>query len=272
MKIADEIVRAYIQGRDLSNYTGAWFYQTPDMRFTAPEGTKAHRNLVNTVYEEIRQAVTCFVPCNRPVWDALFPDWQAVLDQVTVNLVVGLPQPRDAVVLRDPGGIAGVVLDLGQWVQYMHSIKPSAIVQNLLTHELCHVCIGAGISDIDDDLEAPEYGTALDAMTFHEGFAHLVSYQSMEIGAVAWEEDAVLQETWVKSREKMQAALAETRPDAQAQYRQEAVVGRRYHEKFACMCGMLYLAKCWLRRGIPGLLVEYQKGYHGFAARTLQEP
>lgn len=269
MKIADKIVRDYIQGKDVSSHQDAWFYQAPGMHFTAPAGTGEHRKLVEMVYGEIRQAVEGFVPCNRPVWDALFPQWQDILKRVTVNLVVGLPEPCDAVVLRNSEGIPSVVLDLGQWTPYLKAAKLSDLVQNLLTHELCHVCISDGVACIDDDLEGSAYGAALDAMTFHEGFAHLVSYQSMEIGAVAWKESKI-QDVAAKSRARMRAALRETDPEAQERYRREAIFGR-YYEKFACMCGMIYLAECWLRGGIPALLEEYRKGYHGFADRSLRE-
>lgn len=106
-------------------------------------------------------------------------------------------------------------------------------------------------------------------MTFREGFAHRISDQSMEIGAGAWKEPE-LREGAVKSRERMRAALRETEPEVQEQYRREAIFGR-YYEKVACMCGMLYLAERWLRGGIPALLEEYQQGYHGFANRSLRE-
>ena len=42
----------------------------------------------------------------------------------------------------------------------------------------------------------------------------------------------------------MKLALIETNPQSQEQYIYEANFGN-YYDKYACMCGMLYLAKQW---------------------------
>ena len=59
----------------------------------------------------------------------------------------------------------------------------------------------------------------------------------------------------------------ETDPDRQKQFLEEAVCGS-YYEKFACMCGMLYLADRWETQGIDGLQSAFAD-YHGFAQRAL---
>ena len=50
----------------------------------------------------ICEAAAHFVPVNRPIWDALFPDWEAV--QPTLDLIVGYPEPYDAVAAHSPDG------------------------------------------------------------------------------------------------------------------------------------------------------------------------
>lgn len=106
----------------------------------------------------------------------------------------------------------------------------------------------------------------LDAYTFHEGFAHLLSYQATEIDCVDWHTPQ-LTEVAAASRAKLRLALMETDPDRQKQFLEEAVCGS-YYEKFACMCGMLYLADRWETQGIDGLKSAFAD-YHGFAQRAL---
>ena len=78
-----------------------------------------------------------------------------------------------------------------------------------------------------------------------------------------------LREVYSSCKEKMRAALVETDEKKQEQYLYDAICGK-YYEKFACMCGMLYLAGQWEKYGIPGLKTAFTD-YHGFAERTLDE-
>jgi len=103
-----------------------------------------------------------------------------------------------------------------------------------------HLLIGHRYPAADAALESTDYLTRLDAYTFHEGFAHLLSYQATEIDCVNWHTPQ-LTEVAAASRAKLRLALTETDPDRQKQFLEEAVCGS-YYEKFACMCGMLYLA------------------------------
>lgn len=109
--------------------------------------------------------------------------------------------------------------------------------------------------------------TRLDAYTFHEGFAHLLSYQATEIDCVDWHTPE-LTEVAAASRAKLRLALTETDPDRQKQFLEEAVCGS-YYEKFACMCGMLYLADRWETQGIDGLQSAFAD-YHGLCSKGLE--
>ena len=115
-------------------------------------------------------------------------------------------------------------------------------------------------------LESPNYLTKLDAITFHEGFAHLVSYQATEIAHVNWHSEQ-LNEVYSTCKERMRSALAETDVKKQEQFLNDATCGA-YYEKFACMCGMLYLAGQWEAKGLSGLKTAFLD-FHGFAEKVL---
>lgn len=107
---------------------------------------------------------------------------------------------------------------------------------------LCHVLIGKQVPHIDEDLKNPDYRIALDALTFHEAFAHLVSYEAREIGDVDWNAPE-LQKVRKNSNENMR------------------------REKYACMSGMLYLAALWQKGGALALKTCLDEGYFGFAEK-----
>ena len=205
-----------------------------------------------------------FVPVDRPIWDALFPDWQTL--QPTLDLIVGFPAPYDAITARAPDGQAHLIFDLVQWRDHAALENLDAVIRDLLTHEITHLLIGHRYPEVDAALESKDYRTRLDAYTFHEGFAHILSYQAAEIDRVD-RYTPQLTGAAAASRAKLHRALATTDPDRQKQFLEEAVCGP-YYEKFACMCGMLYLAGQWETHGIDGLQAAFAD-YHGFAQRTL---
>ena len=84
----------------------------------------------------------------------------------------------------------------------------------------------------------------MDANTFHEGFAHLLSYGSTEITEVNWHDER-LERAYSSGKVRMRAALAETDAEKQNKYLLDAVCGS-YYEKFG--------------------LKRQSENWHGFAA------
>ena len=78
MKLYTDIVTDYLAGRSLAAHAQEWFFTQPGYYFQEPDGSDAQKAAVRQVYEQVLRTVETFVPGNRPVWDALFPDWQDV--------------------------------------------------------------------------------------------------------------------------------------------------------------------------------------------------
>lgn len=271
MLIDSSIAQAYIESSCVDAFRASWLFEHTSVSsdlgrnaFTPPPEDLALRETVRKLERRICEAAAHFVPVNRPIWDALFPDWEAV--QPTLDLIVGYPEPYDAVAAHSPDGQAHLIFDLIRWCNYVELDQLDSIIRNLLTHEITHLLIGHRYPAADAALESTDYLTRLDAYTFHEGFAHLLSYQATEIDCVDWHTPQ-LTEVAAASRAKLRLALTETDPDRQKQFLEEAVCGS-YYEKFACMCGMLYLADRWETQGIDGLQSAFAD-YHGFAQRAL---
>lgn len=271
MLIDSTIAQAYCAGEYLDNFRRSWLFERASIAsdlgrnvFTVPPEEETVRETVRTLEARIRTAVKRFVPVDRPIWDALFPGWQTL--QPTLDLIVGFPAPYDAITARAPDGQAHLIFDLVQWRDHAALENLDAVIRDLLTHEITHLLIGHRYPEVDAALESKGYRTRLDAYTFHEGFAHILSYQATEIDRVD-RYTPQLTGAAAASRAKLHRALAETDPDRQKQFLEEAVCGS-YYEKFACMCGMLYLADRWETQGIDGLQAAFAD-YHGFAQRTL---
>ena len=79
------------------------------------------------------------------------------LQGIEVYLIVGLSEPNDAAVIKDPSGKNVVILDLGCWKKYLGHTDITKLFRNLLTHECCHICIQNSNPIIDKDYEDGSY-------------------------------------------------------------------------------------------------------------------
>lgn len=271
MRIDSTIVEAYISGANLCEYKNEWFFSgsTLDVDlgkniFVLPPDDDSTRESVREMEQRFRRVTENFEPVNRSVWDALFPGWQE--KQAIVDLIVGFPEPYDAVTVKSADGKTHLIFDLICWNKYGSMTNLNDVIRNVLTHEFTHFLIGCYYPEADAALESADYLTKLDAYTFHEGFAHLISFNCAQIDDVDWH-SAQLEDVYSSCKEKMRTALAETNPEKQAQFLYDAICGN-FYEKYACMCGMLYLANQWEAKGIDGLKSAFSD-FHGFAEKTL---
>lgn len=274
MRIRSEILDAYLRGESTETFSDHWIVQTVGKflpqgqpAYTPPDESPEAREAIGRISHEIKQAVDGFVPNNVGVWDALFPAWEGIVGTTAVNMVVGLPDMCDALALPDPAGAIQVVYDLPNWLLYEGKHDISSVVGNLLTHELCHVCIGAIYKSINADSESAGYITRLDAITFNEGFAHLVSYDNTPIDRVDWESETLMG-VYKGSIGRLKLALEEKDSSKQQEYLIDAVRGS-YYSKYAGMAGMLFLAERWREGGISALADEFERGYDGFAQQIV---
>lgn len=267
MHIKTEIAKDYAAGKSVECYQNEWFFHAENKYFKTPSYEESHRQAVKQILDQILGVVEEFSPINREIWDVLFPDWKDTLGQVTVNLIVGYPAPFDACVMPNPQGNTEIILDLGLWTRYGENHDVKSLAHGLLTHELCHVCIMAHYQELKSG--SKQYRTQLDYIAFNEGFAHLLSYGNREIEQTDWNSPQFA-EYKKNSKKRMEEALKETEEQEQAAFLEEADCGS-YYGKFACMCGMFYLASCWNSGGIQALKDAWDLGYDGFAERSIQE-
>lgn len=178
-----------------------------------------------------------------------------------------MEQGYDALALQDESGRPIAVYDIGNWLPYQNMVI-SDVVNNLLTHELCHVCIKAVFPDLKKVYMSGSYIEVLDAIAFNEGFAHLLAFENKDISQVDWKSEK-FKKVFVDSIETMKRAILEEDTSKQKQYIQASNTGSYYEEKFGAMVGMLYLADVWLNNGIIGLKKIFDEGYSNFVSKAI---
>ncbi|MCD8144325.1 MAG: hypothetical protein LUD79_03140 [Oscillospiraceae bacterium] len=274
MIINEEIAVTYLNRQDVNKYCNEWYFGETETAkvtggniFTSPNVDDDAYKKVQSVYDAIHATVQNFQPVNVRIWNLLFPSWKKELENTSVDLIVGFPEPNDASVEYDGDGRCHVIFDLVCWAKYIGNCDIAQVARNLLSHELCHVLLHSHLAGLTEVLEGTDYRETLDAITFDEGFAHLLSYEAKDIDTVDWRSKELLT-VFDRSREKLKSALAEQDTTKQGQFMYEAVYGN-YYDKFACMCGMLYLASLWLEGGDIALKTAMDNGYIDFASKAV---
>lgn len=200
MIIDAHIVTDYIEGKDLSQYRDYWIYNCfgNQSLFELPD--PKNREWVAKLYEKIRNQIKHFIPRNKNAVRWLFPQFDRIASNYTILLVVGFPDPYDAMVLEH-NGKAYMVFDLVQFQE--DSLKEDYSCHKVLTHELIHLCL---MEDYPVSYEM-SYFEDLNYTAFNEGFAHALTYVENIYDFVF---DGFLEEKFKNAKHTLRAALAET--------------------------------------------------------------
>jgi len=129
-------------------------------------------NIENT-YNIFMEELVNFKPLNKKYWDLVFDDfaWSDISN--TLYLVVGLPNPYDALVLEDNAGKDCIIFDLNRINQYSQdSNETRKLINNFLTHEIAHIYIRTKLKMVNKD----NYLELLKFIFIDEGLSHLLSY------------------------------------------------------------------------------------------------
>lgn len=273
MIINSEIFDYYLENGNIDKYKEDWLFKYLEGLnnganvFEELSYSQKDIQTMIKISTEIRKQIDNFEPNNIEIWNLLFPNWEEIISDVVVYFIVGLPQGYDALALQDKIGHPIAVYDIGNWLIYQN-MEISDVVNNLLTHELCHVCIGAAFPNLKTIYLSGTYLEGLNAITFNEGFAHLLAFENKNIESVEWQSQKY-KKVYESSVETMKNALIEEDTCKQKQYIQASMAGH-YYEKFGAMIGMLYLANEWLKYGNLKLKKVFDEGYSNFASKAIK--
>jgi hypothetical protein len=253
MKVDDSIIQKYLSGQEPASYSDCWVYSALGRGNVFETPKSSDREWVSQLCEKLKNQILNFIPRNIKLVKQLFPNFDDVEKEYTVMLVVGFPDPYDAMVL-EYDGTEYMVFDLIQFGK--EALNENYSCHRVLTHELIHACLhqkypcNKNMSYVDD----------LNYAAFDEGFAHALSYPE---DIFSFEFDEFLQEKYNAAKEKLKQAITETDPLKMEQYRISADTGD-YWNKFASISGKLYLLQ-----HLDNIFELYQSGWRDFSNKIL---
>jgi hypothetical protein len=249
MIINDYIVTKYLSEEIIDNHwifhsieKGNYLYKTPDPK---------RREVVSKILLRVKEQLIDFDPQNKKLFSTLFPEWPVTVDKVNVLLVVGCPDPYDAMV-RYYDGKQYVVFDLIQLAKYVDlGSDIEGLIKRLITHEIAHICLHNKYPiPISED-----YVTLLKYITFDEGFAHILAFSDC---IESYDFTGVIDNHYIKSFSKLQKAIKERNGEKQKALMQQSNSGN-YWDKFAAISGKLFLAS-----NIDNIINLYNGGIDAF--------
>ena len=232
MKIDSSIIDKYLGKESYSNH---WVFNEIEPgknSFTPPDESRAIE--VENCRKHVVDICGNFTFLNNDLVHDIFDDISQALTQVNILLLVGAPSMYDAMV-RQYQGEFYLIFNLISFSDYAKNGRLSDIVNGLLSHELIHVLINEKYPP-----KKFSYTDHLNYISFHEGFAHLLSYKE---GILNYQPDnAVYKARFDSAKEKLLHASKEKDPILRQKYYIEVNTGG-YWDKFGAIASKLYLMK-----------------------------
>ena len=255
MKIEDSIVKAYLEKKPSSEYSNHWIFSnviSDTNVFIEPPFERTTE--VENCQKQLVKLYDNFILRNENLIHNVFHDAPAIVENANILHTVGLPWPYTAL-MRTHKDVDYIVFDLIHFSDgILKGTDISAMVSNLLSHELIHVIINANYRH--SYKQDYSYREMLDFISFHEGFAHLLSYKE---NIENYQPDDKYKARFFEAKGKLALALSEKNSALQKQYLLESNTGE-YWSKFAAASSMIYLMK-----NIGSLREVYEAGWKGYA-------
>lgn len=235
MVVDDSIALKYLSGENNDKISSHWVFQNIEKGkylFEVPDAAK--QDEVNKILISIKKILSDFIPLNEDIYSVLYPEWKSIIKDMNVLLLVGCPDPYDAMV-REYGGKEYVIFDLIRFCDYSEQgFNIDMLVRQLITHETAHLCLHMKypIPTSDDFLEQLKY------IAFDEGFAHLLSFKD---NLREFDFSTMIKEHYNKAFIELQEAMKEKDWEKQKVLLNKCNSGP-YWDKFASISGKLFLA------------------------------
>lgn len=260
ISVNDLIIEDYINNSLLKHQKDWYFSIHPFSEVSIDK-----KEVIKEIAQVFKKEIDDFIPLNQNVLTLLFPNYNQI--DVPIDLIVGFPDPYDAVTITGPDQKTHVIMDIHLFSNYnLPKDRYRSIIKNFITHELTHVLIQDYYQNI---IKETDYIAQLNAIVFDEGFAHLLSFNGLELNDQAWVIDNQ-EDFYSNSIKKLNNAKLASDVNEQKEYLLEANAGS-YYDKFGAIAGMLYLRNVYIEKGTAGLKEEFQLGYRDIIKRITEE-
>lgn len=235
MFVDDQIVLKYLSGDSEDEIKNHWIFHSIEKGkylYEAPNAEKQED--INKILLYIKDKLSDFSPLNKNIYSALYPEWNTIIKNMNVLLVVGCPSPYDAMV-REYDGNQYIIFDLIRFSDYKDSgYDFELLIKQLITHETSHLCLRKKypISVTNSYLDQLKY------ITFDEAFAHLLAFKD---NVEEFDFSSIINDHYNKAFIKLKEAMAEKDIQKQKDLLIQSNSGP-YWNKFAAISGKLFLA------------------------------
>lgn len=258
MNINEQVLQCFWQDQPIDTPENSWLYDlyeegkhlfhTPD-----PKRKEVTIELARQLHILLKEGLFF----NHSLFTRLFPEWETILEPVTIYLVVGAPKPYD-VAVRQKDGAYLFLIDLHQIADYVNEVhKMIYIIRNFLTKECAHFCIHQAFPY--DQIN--RFADMMRYLSFDEGLATYLS----------WGEDASHYQLNTEKYEEyrkhafimMKMALIEKDAQNQQSAIQIATSGS-FWERFPTISGLFLWDILYREHGIDAFHQIYLAGWEGF--------
>ena len=252
MLIDKNIVIKYLNSEDEEYITNHWvFNNIEEGKYLFEKPSIKKKNDIRELLLNIESKLLDFVPLNKEIYSSLYPNWREVLKDVNIILVVGCPNPYDAMV-REYKKKEYIIFDLIRFNDYKElGYDIDFVIKQLITHELSHLCLHEKYPPFD----YISFKEKLKYIVFDEGFAHILAFKE---DLENYDFTEIIKEHYENSLSKLRKSLKEKDINKQKKLLIESNSGK-YWNKFGAVAGKLFIAE-----NIKNINELYKSGIENF--------
>lgn len=267
MKVNKNTINDYLKGIKSSEWSNQWiFHSIVESKYMFEAVSEDKKETIRRATELLEKELINFNPYNKEIWDILFPEWKAITSNMTIYLVVGCPNPYDAMDRVCPEGEEVIIFDINRMLNYVDKLEDLiAIIKNLLTHEYAHTCVHNDYQIID---ASASFHDKLQYICFDEGFAHFLSFNE-SIRSINWLDNNMLEKK-NNAFEQLKSALCSN--ENYEELLEEANAGT-FWSKYGAISGLFGIADKFTEsnNSNDSLLEIYKRGPEEFLLDIFSE-
>src|SRR3712207_3746749 len=112
MRVNIDTVNDYLSGKDLISYSNQWIFKSIEKdKYLIEKVSESKKNTIKKIAYLLQKELVNFKPYNIEIWNLIFPRWESIINNSLVYLVVGCPNPYDAMTRVSPKGEEAIIIE-----------------------------------------------------------------------------------------------------------------------------------------------------------------
>lgn len=237
MIINASIAEHYFKNKTVEDIKDHWIFNSIEKDKCLWENpAEENYERLKKIMDLLKESLERFKPLNIEIWEAFFEKYDSENNKVVVYITIGVPEPYDAMTLKDEKGKDCIILDLERIRGYSEDNNIIVkTIEELITHEVAHINIHKIYPWPSDDFKLD---SLLKYITFNEGIAHLLGNEKNVLNLDWYSEEMMDRKS--KAYNTLLKYINNNENENRDEILTKATCGR-YWDKFACVAGMFAL-------------------------------